>query len=182
MFSVAQNKVSIWWTQRRWQYLFVELTEFSATEELAKLQYLSDTDRVRYRCIFVRRHQASPATQKLSAPVTAEGNSDVSPLVTNKMYRGFTVLHRITHTKNISVQNTAPSPQPKSQMANDVSAFSMFVSVMWSTGMRRHQFKYFLRSVSSDSRHLSVYWNSANACWTLNTYFNVLLTVRLGNM
>jgi hypothetical protein len=60
------------------------------------ISYLSDNDRVRYRC----RHQVSPATQKVSATVTAERNSDVSPLVTNQMYRDFTVLHCMTHKDN----------------------------------------------------------------------------------
>jgi len=69
------------------------------------------------------RHQANPATQKVSAPVIAERSSDVPPLVTNKMYRDFTALFIALHTKKIRVQNTALSPQPKSQMAIDVSAF-----------------------------------------------------------
>jgi len=43
-------------------------------------------------------------------------------------------------TKKIIVRNITPSSQPKSQMANDVSSFSMSVNVMWSTGVRRRQF------------------------------------------
>ena len=64
----------------------------------------------------------------------------------------FTVLFTALHTKKIRVHNTAHCPEHKSQMANDVSVFSMFVSVMWSTGVRRRQFKYFLSSVPSELR------------------------------
>lgn len=64
----------------------------------------------------VHRHQANPATQEVSAPFIAERNSDVPPPVTNKVYRDFTLLSIALHTKKIRVQNSAPSPQTKSQM------------------------------------------------------------------
>jgi hypothetical protein len=64
------------------------------------ISILNDNETVRCRCRFVRRNQASPATQKVPAPVMAERNSDVSPLVRDKTYRDFTVLHCMTHKEN----------------------------------------------------------------------------------
>ena len=79
-----------------------------------RTSYLSDTDRVRNRCRFVQRHQASPATQKVPAPLIAERNCGMSPLVTNKMYHDFKVLRRMTQRK-LGYETLHPllNPNPK---------------------------------------------------------------------
>jgi hypothetical protein len=118
VFPLAQNKPSKRWTHCSWQYLFVELTEFSATEELAVLVTLTGSA-TGADCTQTSSESCNSEVICFCYFRTEQWRVTACHLLVIAIVRYFIGWH----AKKISVRNTAPPPNHESEIKNYVTAF-----------------------------------------------------------